>query len=101
MRTTAIQQGEKYIYEESNNFDSPCKHGVVIKTYKLDIKEMININNIKLICVLIMIFQKKSTESKQKNQTLLYERKENIRQGRKEKYRLLNIQWIKGRWPGI
>ena len=46
MRTTAIQQVKKYICEESNNVDSPCKHGVVIKTYKLDIKEMININNI-------------------------------------------------------
>ena len=47
-----------YIYEESNNVDSPCKHGVVMKTYKLNIKQMIDINNIKVICVLIMIFQK-------------------------------------------
>ena len=27
MRTTAIQQGKIYIYEESNNVDSPCKYG--------------------------------------------------------------------------
>ena len=57
MRKTAIQQ-EKNLYEESNNIDSPCKHRVFIKTYKLNIKQMININKIKVICVLIMRFQK-------------------------------------------